>query len=181
MTFELIQKAARLAVTAHAGQERKFTGQPYDVHLARVAGKVLVLDEATPDMVAAAWLHDMLEDTLITRQEIAQATNPYVAQLVFELTNQKVGGIDRRTQKQYDRERLQRVSREAQLIKCCDRLDNLQDIPLTPASAAFRQMYAQESVQLAEALMRAIPPHPAACAMLDTAMAMCRDTADPRA
>src|SRR4051812_35769404 len=60
--MELVLKAAQLAKLAHREQKRKYTGRPYDTHLARVAGLATLLpgvDEAT---ICAAWLHDYLED-----------------------------------------------------------------------------------------------------------------------
>ena len=68
--MSIILKAAALAVRAHEGQKRKYTGFPYITHPARVAGRVGILPVVTEEMVAAAYLHDVLEDTTITKAEI---------------------------------------------------------------------------------------------------------------
>ena len=57
-------RAERFATAAHAsiGQVRKYTGEPYPVHLAGVARRVGETPGCSEAMIAAAWLHDVLED-----------------------------------------------------------------------------------------------------------------------
>ncbi len=172
----LVKKAAQLAVKWHAGQKRKYSDVPYDCHLARTAGRVLVMDESTPIMVAGAWLHDGPEDTKLTLRDISSLISPEVALLVEQLTNAKHPTyLSREERKALDRERLVKVSYEAKLIKCCDRLDNLYDIPAS--EGAFRLMYARESVQLIDALMYSdnrLTRHPAAMALFTYATELAR-------
>ena len=61
--FDVVRKAQVYAMAAHAavGQKRKYTGEPYIVHPAEVAKIVAGVPGSTPDMVAAAWLHDVVE------------------------------------------------------------------------------------------------------------------------
>lgn len=59
--LKLVGLAEALAQVSHTGQKRKGTGEPYAVHLARVAGK-----QTNPRAEAIAWLHDILEDTKMT-------------------------------------------------------------------------------------------------------------------
>ncbi|WP_347351268.1 HD domain-containing protein [Intrasporangium sp.] len=70
----VVAAAQRIAEAAHAGQLDK-AGQPYIDHLRRVAGALA--DEAEPaEAVAAGWLHDVLEDTDTTPEELAEAGVP---------------------------------------------------------------------------------------------------------
>lgn len=81
----VVQAAEKLAVRAHGGQVDK-TGDRSIDHIYRVARAVSRLSEATVDMVAAAWLHDIVEDTHITLTDIEEAYNVDIAALVDSLT-----------------------------------------------------------------------------------------------
>lgn len=62
--------AERLARAAHEGQREKFTREPYVNHLERVVA--LVAKHRDEDVTAAAWLHDVLEDTDVTLGELEE-------------------------------------------------------------------------------------------------------------
>ena len=85
---ELAAKARDYAISAHAriNQLRKYTFQPYDVHLKGVAELVAMVtdDEET---IAAAWLHDTVEDTPATFEDIEREFGHGVKALVMELTD----------------------------------------------------------------------------------------------
>jgi (p)ppGpp synthase/HD superfamily hydrolase len=85
---DLIEKARIYAIGAHAriNQLRKYTRQPYDVHLKAVAELVASVsdDEA---LIAAAWLHDTVEDTPATFEDLEREFGADVMQLVSELTD----------------------------------------------------------------------------------------------
>ncbi len=149
VAMSLIAAAASLAEYAHAGQVRKYTGQPYIIHPLRVAGAVSLLHGATDDMIAAAWMHDVLEDTCVSLDQIDRATNSATASLVLQLTSGKFPDLNREQRKAIQREKLAKASLHAQLIKCCDRIDNLNDLP----EGQFRELYARESIQLHQAMV----------------------------
>ena len=148
--------AAQLAAEAHKGQTRKWghKNDPYILHPMRVAGRVAIHRFATEKMVAAAWLHDVLEDTKLTEKDLLFRGFGPVAILVTELTNTSKGmNLCRSERKRIDRERLKNVSWEARLIKLVDRLDNIRDTnsdPETPKD--FDTMYRQESLLLLDVL-----------------------------
>lgn len=149
--MNIIMEAARLAREAHEGQLRKYNGRPYVEHPARVAARTALLPEATEVMVAAAFLHDVLEDTTVTSGKIVEATNIWVAGLVEWLTNPSKGmKLPREARKAMDRQHLSRAPREAKLIKLLDRIDNLRE--MGGASADFKRLYAKESRLLLEAI-----------------------------
>lgn len=151
--FILLRRAANLANHLHRGQMRKYLASPYIVHPMRVASRTLMRSEATPELVAAAWLHDVLEDCDITPDGLRGEMPEAVVDLVVELTN--ISKLthpkeSRRERKRLDRERLAGISPGAKIIKLIDRIDNLGDAPsLEPQ---FRSLYAAESVLLAETL-----------------------------
>lgn len=151
--MSLILKAAALAAEAHAGQKRKYTGRPYIEHPGRVAARVSTLDDVTEEEVAAAWLHDVIEDCDPAYAEIIHEQFPErVNELVIALTNpcKKRPEIDRKSRKSLDREHFRLSSRWTKLIKFVDRIDNLRDMDL--ADTGFLTLYIQESLLLANAL-----------------------------
>ena len=66
---ELVARARAYGAAAHRNQVRRYTGEGYVVHPARVAAAV-AQETADPALVAAAWLHDVLEDTDATAEEL---------------------------------------------------------------------------------------------------------------
>jgi len=141
--------AAQFANNAHKGQVRRYTGRPYITHPARVAGMVAAYPVATEEMVIAAYLHDVVEDTNITLQEIYEEFGSTVGTYVDQLTNKSKGkGLNREARKKLDREHLSFCSREVKLIKLFDRIDNLRELPNDVKG--FKEMYKKESILLAE-------------------------------
>ena len=82
----LVQKAEAYATEKHSGQVRKFGNMPYIEHLRRIAAKLATL--TYPDfVVAAAWLHDVVEDTGTDFHDLEVAGFPQdVVKTVFTLT-----------------------------------------------------------------------------------------------
>src|SRR6266581_910374 len=87
--IRLVSEAAELAARRHTGIARKGRGnEPYINHLAEVANLLATAtDGADADLVAAGWLHDTIEDTATTREELAQNFSERVAALVVEVTD----------------------------------------------------------------------------------------------
>ena len=81
------KEALNFATAAHRGQIRKYTQEPYIEHPKRVAALVKTVAH-TPEMLAAAYLHDVVEDTEVSIQDIKSRFGSLVAQLVEELTDQ---------------------------------------------------------------------------------------------
>jgi (p)ppGpp synthase/HD superfamily hydrolase len=152
MNQNKIVAAAQFARMAHDGQTRKYTLRPYIMHPARVAGRVILLDDVTEDVVCAAWLHDVVEDCNVGKEDLAERFGDDVAELVSELTNPPKGdsSLNRAARKARDRDRLRTASRWARTIKLIDRIDNLGEIGAAPLK--FRALYAEESDALREAL-----------------------------
>jgi (p)ppGpp synthase/HD superfamily hydrolase len=133
--------ALEFAKEAHAGQVRKFSGEPYFKHVYRVH-KCVAEETDNPDLWDASALHDIIEDCHITRAELALVFNETVASIVYELTNQytKVNfpWMKRHDRKQQELKRIAKISYSAKLIKLADRIDNLIDVKLNdPTYADF--------------------------------------------
>ena len=151
--MNIILAAAALARLAHTGQKRKYNGRPYIEHPARVAARVAIHPEATEEMVAAAFLHDVLEDTPLNPEAITRETNTEVLAYVKWMTNRsKIDHptANRAERKRIDRERLAGAPRRVKIIKLIDRLDNLRE--MDGSGQEFGKLYSEESLLLAQVL-----------------------------
>jgi GTP pyrophosphokinase len=127
---DLIQRAYDYSTRMHAGQTRK-SGQPYIVHPVSVAGIIadLRLDGAS---VCAGLLHDVIEDTLATGDQITKEFGVEVAELVDGVT--KLSKINFTSQEDRQAENFRKMvvamARDIRvlLIKLCDRLDNMRTL-----------------------------------------------------
>ncbi len=154
---DLVQRAKQFATQAHEriGQQRKYSAQPYEVHLKAVAALVAEVG-GDEEMVAAAWLHDTVEDTPATHHDIEDLFGPAVARLVWELTDiSKPGDGNRAVRKAMDRDHLAQASDRAQTIKLADLIDNARDI--CRHDQRFARTYLQEMAALLDVLNRGHP------------------------
>ncbi len=116
------------AVAKHGKQVQRFGNEPYINHCIRVAALVEG-NYSTNELVQAALLHDVLEDTLCELSELQANFSDNVVQWVYELTDATaMPGINRAQRKANDRDRLFHASFEAKAIKCADIMDNLPSI-----------------------------------------------------
>ncbi len=155
MNPDIMIRAAMFAADAHRNQMRKYHAAPYIVHPARVAS-TLMTKGATPDLVAAAWLHDVVEDCGVDLSVIEDKFNARVKYYVWAMTNPSKQCIDksRAERKQIDKLHWTRItSSAAQWLKAEDRLDNLRDAWAAPQE--WREQYAKESEALIHVLTNA--------------------------
>jgi (p)ppGpp synthase/HD superfamily hydrolase len=156
--FDVVRKAQVYAMAAHAavGQRRKYTGEPYIVHPAEVAKIVASVPGATPDMVAAAWLHDVVEDTGCTFTDVHMAFGIDIATLVGWLTDvSKPEDGNRATRKAMDRAHTAQAPAEAQTIKLADLISNSRSI--MQHDPEFARVYLEEKRLLLEVLTKGDP------------------------
>ncbi|MDX3967029.1 MAG: HD domain-containing protein [Bradyrhizobium sp.] len=137
--IRLVSEAAELAAHRHNGMARKGRGnEPYINHLAEVANLLAIATEgADAELVAAGWLHDCIEDTDTTREELAQRFSERIASLVTECT-------DDMSLPKAERRRLQvldapKKSDGAKLIKIADKISNTGARIQTDPSAEERE------------------------------------------
>ena len=120
----LILLARTFASRAHTGQVRKYTGEPYIEHPIAVAETVRK-HNGSKEMIAAALLHDVVEDTDVTLDEVRQEFGDAVANLVDDLTDvSKPEDGNRAFRKAIDRDHTAQASAAAMVIKAADLISN---------------------------------------------------------
>lgn len=149
---DLVQRARQYATEAHQriDHHRKYSHQPYQVHLKAVAELVSRV-RADPEMIAAAWLHDVVEDTPATFNDLEREFGQAVAGLVAELTDvSKPSDGNRAARKAMDRDHAARASARAMTIKLADLIDNCRDI--CKHDPRFAHVYVREKSLLLQVL-----------------------------
>ena len=121
----LVSEAAEFAAHRHTGMARKGRGnEPYINHLAEVANLLATaLGGRDADLIAAGWLHDTIEDTSTTQDELAKKFNEHVADLVAEVTDDM--RLPKSTRRQLQVVDAPGKSRSAKLIKIADKISNI--------------------------------------------------------
>jgi (p)ppGpp synthase/HD superfamily hydrolase len=137
--LRLVSEAAELAARRHNGMARKGRGsEPYINHLAEVANLLaLATDGADAELVAAGWLHDTIEDTDTTREELAGTFSERVASLVVEVTDDM--RLDKPARRRKQIEDAPHKSASARLIKIADKISNIRARILRDPSRAERE------------------------------------------
>ncbi|MBE3577076.1 MAG: bifunctional (p)ppGpp synthetase/guanosine-3',5'-bis(diphosphate) 3'-pyrophosphohydrolase [Limnochordales bacterium] len=131
---ELVSRAYRFAYRAHAGQRRD-SGELYFQHPAAVA-KILTSLELDASTVAAGLLHDVLEDTQVTREELQQEFGEEITRLVDGVT--KLSKIPFQSREEHQAESLRKMflamaeDVRVILIKLADRLHNMRTLDSLP-------------------------------------------------
>lgn len=149
---DLVSRARHFATQAHRriDQRRKYTSQPYDAHLKAVADIVASVTEH-PETLAAAWLHDTLEDTPATYENIESEFGSQIATLVAELTDvSRPTDGNRAVRKAIDRQHLSGASKAAKTVKLADLIDNCADI--VRHDPRFGRVFVAEASALLEVL-----------------------------
>ena len=150
----MVERARVFATAAHAavGQVRKYTFEPYIVHPAEVAGIVATVPH-TDVMLAAAWLHDTVEDTGVSIVDIQKEFGNEVASLVSWLTDvSEPEQGNRAVRKAIDREHTAMAPAAAQTVKLADLIANSGSI--LAHDPAFAKVYLEEKRMLLEVLTR---------------------------
>jgi len=131
-SVQLILSAARFAAEKHAQQKRKGeNGEPYFNHLLEVAELIAASSpELDVELMMAAFLHDTVEDTGVTLQELEQRFGKDVAALVAEVTDDK--SLPKEIRKQLQVEHTPDKSPRAQTLKLADKISNLRAIISSP-------------------------------------------------
>lgn len=152
---KLIANARAFAEAKHAGHMRKFNGSAYFTHLERVAAMVAAVG-GSDEMVAAAYLHDTVEDTATTPEEIRAAFGERVAELVAFLTKVPLEAGNRAKRKELDRARLGAAPAAVHTIKLADLTDNAAGMA-TEAPKGFAKLWFAETRALVPMLNKGHP------------------------
>lgn len=141
-SIALIERAANFAAEHHAGKFRK-SGEPYFIHLINVA-YILAQLQAGPSTIAAGFLHDTIEDTGVTKEELADRFSEEIAELVDSVT--KIGTLkfkgkdDPEYQASNHRKIFIAMAKDVRviLIKLADRLHNMRTLQYQPEASQKR-------------------------------------------
>jgi guanosine-3',5'-bis(diphosphate) 3'-pyrophosphohydrolase len=123
--MNIIEKAARIAVEAHDGQKRKNDGSPYIVHPFMVALKV-AQHGFKEDIIAAALLHDVLEDTGIPEERLRQELGSNVVGIVKNVTYKE--GLKWKAKRKDYNKRVAQGSEGTKAISIADKIHNLTNL-----------------------------------------------------
>jgi guanosine-3',5'-bis(diphosphate) 3'-pyrophosphohydrolase len=163
---EIIEKVRMFADEAHGEQMRKYANERYIVHPIRVMEIVRDYNHEVP-LLAASLLHDVLEDTSVTPEELKYFLDSVMSQeesektfsLVKELTDEFIKAnypkLNRRTRRTKEAERLADASGDAHTIKYADIIDNVNDI--AQHDTDFALVYIRESKQLLSYMTKGNP------------------------
>ena len=151
----MIEKAKKLALSEHGDQT--YGDVPYSVHLGHVAA---IASAFGPVAEAAAWLHDVLEDTEISEEELEREVPKSVLTIVKLVTD--ADGPNRKTRKTLTYEKLFFLSDKgdeglALLVKLADRLANVRNCVATH-NWKLLNMYRKESMDFKTAVYRKSQP-----------------------
>ena len=121
-----IDKAIHFAVDAHAGTERRCKGYPYVIHCLEAMSIVATMTN-DKEVLAAAAIHDTVEDTGITMDDIRREFGEKVAYIVYVDTVAAEEG-DWIAQKKVAMDKIRNASRDAKIAALGDKLSNMRGI-----------------------------------------------------
>src|SRR5882672_10834679 len=134
MTHDLVllARAADYAARQHIAQRRKGErAEPYVNHLTEVAALLAAASDGSDDvLVMGGLLHDTLEDTDATYEDLVQRFGPEVAALVAEVTDDK--SLPKEERKRLQIDKTPGKSRRAKLLKLADKTSNLRSLATSP-------------------------------------------------
>jgi (p)ppGpp synthase/HD superfamily hydrolase len=164
----LVSKALAFATRWHGSinHVRKYTGEPYINHPIEVMEIVRSVPH-TNEMLAAALLHDTIEDTPVSREDIASEFGEDMAVLVMELTDQCHDG-NRAARKVAEAARLATISAQAQTVKLADLISNTRSI--VRHDPGFAKVYLREKSRVLAVMTAGDPSlHERAARLLEEA------------
>lgn len=131
LNTELLDRAIVVAVKAHAGTERRGKGYPYIVHPME-AVEIVATMTADQELLAAAILHDTVEDTEVTVEQLKAEFGERVASLVADESDVMPEGMTEEAswhqRKQAAIDRLSKASHDAKMVALGDKLSNMRAI-----------------------------------------------------
>jgi len=157
MQHPLVERARQFASDAHGRHEqiRRYTNEAYIVHPQAVAERVAEF-LPQPEVLAAAWLHDVVEDTDVALEEIHQLFGEEVALLVDQLTSGPHSKeLERAERKLLDRMQLEQADIRAKTIKLADIIDNTHTI--AERDPEFAALYLPEKYAMLQVLKQGNP------------------------
>ena len=149
--MNLVLKATQFAALKHRDQKRKDGETPYIIHpisVAMILAEIGGVDD--PEILSAALLHDTIEDTDTSAQELDKEFGSRIRIIVEELTDNNQLTISQRKQLQIDN--APHLSKDATLVNIADKISNVSDVIKTPPPE-WDQKRCNEYVDRAEAVI----------------------------
>lgn len=146
----MIARAEAFAIAAHAAvdQRRKYTNEPYIVHPRAVVGIVQACHAHVWQQVVVAWLHDTVEDTGVTNEDIVSVFGRDIAFGVWNLTNVDKTAGNRAARHQMNCDRLKDAPNWAKTVKVADIYDNAASIAKYDPAYAPQYLKEKEDAML---------------------------------
>ena len=173
MTIALILKAAEFAAEKHRHQRRKDAhASPYINHPIQLA-KLLANEGGVTDanVLCAALLHDTIEDTETTAEELRALFGDAITDIVLEVTDDKA--LSKEDRKRLQIEHAPHVSHQAKLVKLADKICNLRDIISAPPAKWALERKQEYFDWAAKVVAGARDAHPGLAAIFDEVCARC--------
>lgn len=131
LNTEFFDRAAKFAIEAHKGTERRGKASPYIIHCMEAASIVATITN-DPELLAAAMLHDTIEDTDVTAEDIRREFGSRVAELVIGESDPKIDGkqeeLTWEERKRFVIDRLANESIDGKIVAMGDKLSNMRAI-----------------------------------------------------
>jgi len=145
--MNIVKEAQRYATEHHRGTNHLYDEKPYEFHLQMVYDTAmkfihLIPEEDRENVLAACWLHDVIEDCRLTYNDVLHAINKEVAELVYAVTNEKGKNRKERASDKFYAD-MHKV-KHAVFVKACDRVANYEHSKNTKSRMA--DMYEREMV-----------------------------------
>lgn len=155
MNITLIESAREFSFQAHGsvGQTRKYTGEPYFVHPAMVAGLLASIPGIAPEVVAAGYLHDVVEDTSVTIEEVRDKFGDEVARIVSGVTNTKRSDLTRAERHRLEVQAMAAQDAAVQNVRLADIISNT--ISVAVLDPDFAKRYLREKIDILDGMSRA--------------------------
>jgi len=144
-------KLARSVATFMHSLQTYGDGQSYTKHLQEVADTLEEFDVVDPDLIAAAWLHDIVEDTPASMGQIEEFFGKRIARLVHAVTSER--GLNRKERNSKTYLKLLEYP-EAIQVKLADRISNVRNSVATANNTRFYDMYQKEYESFREVLYK---------------------------
>ena len=151
-----LEVAKAFSAMMHADAGKMYGTHPYSHHLQKVVDVLLAFDITDRDILAAGYLHDILEDTQVTHEMLIEIFGPATASYVYAVTDEPGENRKDRKAKTYPKIR---VSPVAIQLKLADRIANVKFSMATKNERMFR-MYKKEQPEFTRQLRAAVEDTP---------------------
>lgn len=155
MKHSIVRNAFLMAHHEHRNQSYGTPGVPYTVHLYDVVRVLIEFGFRAERLIAAAWLHDIIEDTPCNYYDVLEATSDEVADIVYAVTDEL--GKNRRERKEKTLPKLKGFE-DAMAVKLADRIANVRDAHINTPNTL--NMYRKDWPEFKEFWHPASPLHP---------------------